>query len=79
MARGRINDIDLTDEDREALRWWMDAREGDEMPDEIELRLNVASFITRKRSDAEGEWLLTQKGVRAVRQLKKENDVRTRR
>lgn len=72
MVKGRINYVRLTDEDREALRWWREAKEGDEMPDEIMLRLSVSSFITRKRSDDDGEWKLTQKGVRAMREFEKE-------
>lgn len=73
MARGRINGIDLTDEDREALRWWRDAKPEQEIPGKIWDHLTVHSFITRKTSDEKFAWKLTQTGVRAMRQIRKES------
>lgn len=60
----------VSDDERSALEWWAHANAGDSIPNDIMIRLEVSCFITRKRSDPNGEWQLTQKGVKALRLIK---------
>lgn len=53
----------------EALLWWRDAKEGEDMPHDVFITLFGGMYISRTRSDE--QWRLTRRGSQALRKLKR--------
>lgn len=63
----------MDEREKRALTWWKDAEAGDDMPDDVYIRLTVKSYITLRRGDEDAGFVLTQKGRWVLKRLKEED------